>query len=208
MNKIKRAAKVFLQDELKGKIGYIDIKGYLQRIGYQIILYNIEDDFTLLNKYGINTNELNVNAFTLCTDNFKAVFIDDRVTSDNVIYSLLHEIGHIVLRHLENESICTNSRLQDMQADVFAYEVLNYKTNKHIYINFFIILLLTLVLGITIYSKNQNVQQKEQIEMVYITSSGVRYHCENCIYIKGKNCSALTVEQAKKNYTPCKVCNP
>lgn len=201
MDRIKRTAKVFRHKGLKGKVNYDTIKECLQKMGYSIIFYDVNDDFALLNKYGIDTKELNANAFTLCTGEFQTVFINSKVTSDNVIYSLLHEVGHILLKHLEQDGTYPNVRLQDMQADAFAYEVLNYKSKKHIYI---IVVMIFLIL----FGFCMGVHRTSQSEMVYVTSSGTKYHRETCIYVYGKECSALTVEQAKKNYTPCKVCNP
>ena len=43
---------------------------------------------------------------------------------------------------------------------------------------------------------------------VYVTQNGKKYHRENCMYVAGRDCSALTIEQAEKEYEPCKVCNP
>lgn len=127
------------------------------------------------------------------------------MTSDNIIYSLLHEVGHIVLGHLNKE--CVNIRLLDMQADAFAYEVLNNESKRYVYINFSVVFLALLWFFVGIYNTNQNTNLSKH-ETVYITSTGIKYHRNNCIYVNEKNCSALSIEQAKKNYTPCKVCNP
>lgn len=207
MDIIKRTARVFRRNNLKGKVSYDSLKEYLQNKGYSVIVYDINSDLALLGKYGINAAELNANAFTLCTDDFKAVFIDNRVSTDNVVYSLLHEVGHIVLKHLEQDSTYANVRLLDMQAEAFAYEVLSYKSKKHIYITVIMMFFISLSLGIGKYNMTRETVKTES-EMVYVTASGTKYHRKNCIYVYNKECSALTAEQAKKNYTPCKVCNP
>lgn len=43
--------------------------------------------------------------------------------------------------------------------------------------------------------------------IVYISPTGTKYHKEGCADL-GKNKTALRLENAKKNYLPCKVCNP
>jgi competence protein ComEC len=44
--------------------------------------------------------------------------------------------------------------------------------------------------------------------VVYITSSGTKYHVDGCRYL-GENKIPISLSEAKtKGYTPCKVCNP
>lgn len=44
-------------------------------------------------------------------------------------------------------------------------------------------------------------------DTVYITKYGIKYHKENCYYIKNSETITLTVEQAKQQgYSPCAVC--
>ena len=43
--------------------------------------------------------------------------------------------------------------------------------------------------------------------IVYVTKSGTKYHREGCRYLD-KSAIPITLEEAKKKYEPCKVCNP
>lgn len=47
-----------------------------------------------------------------------------------------------------------------------------------------------------------------QVEYVYVTSSGKKYHRSSCRTIKNSKVTQLTKEQAQKKYDACKVCNP
>lgn len=46
-------------------------------------------------------------------------------------------------------------------------------------------------------------------ELVYVTKTGTRYHKADCRYVRNnKTSKSITAEEAKTDYTPCKVCNP
>ena len=199
MKDIIRTAKIFKCRELKGRVNLESIKNYLQSKGYTVNFYDVEKDNKLLTKYGLNEYAKTVHAFTVCSKELKAVFIDKQIKKEKIIYSLLHETAHIVLNHLDKTKVGNNDRLYDMQAEAFAYEVLNHKSKTHIYA---IIAVILLVFGIGIY-KNIN-----DSKMVYVTSTGAKYHRENCIHVQNIDCTVLTKGQARKNYDPCKVCNP
>lgn len=54
---------------------------------------------------------------------------------------------------------------------------------------------------------NEYIDNLEDTNKVYITSSGLKYHIYNCQYIKNRECTEVTIEYAKQlNYTPCQVC--
>lgn len=42
---------------------------------------------------------------------------------------------------------------------------------------------------------------------VYLTTTGSKYHCEGCRFLS-KSKIPITLEEAKKKYGPCSVCNP
>lgn len=199
MKDIIRTAKIFRRRELKGSVNFDNTKNYLLTKGYTVNFYDVEKDNELLTKYGLNEYAKTVHAFTVCSKELKAVFIDKQIATEKIIYSLLHETAHIVLNHLDKTKVGNNDRLQDMQAEAFAYEVLNHKSKTHMYA---IIVVILLVFGIGMY---QNIINSK---MVYVTSTGEKYHRENCIHVQNVDCTVLTKGQASKNYDPCKVCNP
>jgi competence protein ComEC len=43
--------------------------------------------------------------------------------------------------------------------------------------------------------------------VVYVTDTGHKYHREKCRYLK-QSSNKITLSEAKKKYTPCKVCKP
>lgn len=68
------------------------------------------------------------------------------------------------------------------------------------------------VLGIVQKLQNQSFSNKSSkleqvlIEMVYVTSSGKKYHKQDCSLLRGQ-ANAISIEQAKKKgLEPCKIC--
>ncbi len=48
---------------------------------------------------------------------------------------------------------------------------------------------------------------KKSVTYVYITETGSKYHRANCRYLWNSKIK-ISKSSAKKNYTPCSVCNP
>ena len=171
----------------------------------------------LLRKYGLPRTFQNKDAFTVIDDDMTLIYIKSDASPEDKLYLLLHEVGHIELNHLEMSTLTCSSRLHDIEADAFAYTVLNPpKVNIRLTVT---VLILTAFLGFCLGTHTvpqetpvstsvYQTEQVEEIEYVYITPTGRKYHEENCMYVKNKNCTKLIIEEAQKNYEPCSVCNP
>ena len=64
--------------------------------------------------------------------------------------------------------------------------------------------------GNGVYSNRQDVgiyEQKLNEEVVYVTRTGVKYHVDGCRYLR-KSKIPLSLEEAKKSYGACKICQP
>ena len=44
--------------------------------------------------------------------------------------------------------------------------------------------------------------------IVYITTTGTKYHKENCQYLKYSKCRTLLEDAKNAYYQPCSACNP
>ncbi len=51
------------------------------------------------------------------------------------------------------------------------------------------------------------IQKKTESVTVYVTRTGSKYHRAGCRYLK-KSSIPMSLEEAKKRYSPCSVCNP
>lgn len=233
---IYKTAKHFIKKDLKYDINFKTVSAYLQNIGFAIVPYTRDKDNEILVKYNLLEFSKTVRGFTVFRKDFKAVFIDSSIASEEKLCVLLHETAHIILNHIDKKDL-KDERTLEMEADAFAYAVLNYKRNyKPLY--FAICLVLASVISATAgynlhsddtpppeqYSvpiSNSITPTTEQTEtqapvinennteFVYVTKSGTRYHKANCQYVRNNNtATAIKADEADKRYTPCKVCNP
>ena len=228
MKKIKQAAKKYLKaakrKDLSGAVAY------LTSLGYSIVLFNTPDGDEMVKAYGFDWEKDNLKAFTCCEENgISAVFIDGNLHNNDKAYLLLHEIGHILLKHIGDGRIKHRDKLySDIEAETFVYEVLNYKNNTGKIASVALAILLSFASGYVlnyhpepaIAARTQNVYMPAPTKtvetpadalenVVYVTSSGTKYHLKSCRYVKNKtNIIELSRDQAQKKHTPCSVCNP
>jgi len=223
---LQKIAKRIRRD-LKKQINPDAIVKYLQNIGYSVIFFN--DDSEYLNHDNLIEYSCDKNAFVFISQDLKAVYIRETLTSDEILRSLLHETSHILLGHLDERDVFRNKRKEEMEAETLAYSILNPQKNFGILKTIFLCIVIFLI-GFTIphITAVQNTtandvaepihiqtqtaadaQTDEKVtETVYVTSSGTKYHRSDCRYIKEKNCNVYTREEAKTKYAPCSVCKP
>lgn len=205
MNKLKKTAKM-VRKEIKNQVTTESIIQYLQNLGYAVIFYNENNE--ILKQHSLTEYAKTVNAFTLRSENLKAVFIKEDLSEEDMRYSILHETSHIVLGHLEKREVLRNKRKEEMDAEVLAYNILTpSKSSRFLLIS--ILLVFCLIFTISIFTRPQSIPVSYSTleEYVYITSSGSKYHRENCIHTQNKDCAKMSVKEAQKTYQPCKICN-
>lgn len=220
-NPVIRAAQNFINKVLKGKTDINSITVYLQSIGYTVSLYENEEEDNLIEKYELDNRIKLVHAFTATEGNARFVYVNNSLSSENKRYAILHEASHIILGHLDSDDLVVDERLREMEAEAFAYTVLNPPKQRRTIPALLVTTVLMLVVNLipspsaiqtSTFSSSQAVNTpafvENQIEYVYITLNGKKYHRENCFYKKGKECTMLSKKEALKNYEPCLVCNP
>lgn len=213
-NTVKRTVRDFINKSLKGKNDIHSLTAYLQSKGYAICLYANEEEDALIEMHDLDRRVKSVHAFTIVDGNSKTVYVNDSLSAENKTYSIAHETGHIVLGHLDSDAVVVNSRLQEMETEAFAYELLTYKrtfTRFHLAIALLVVALL-FIFGITcIFDTNvvqTNLSSGATNNVVYITPSGDKYHRESCMYVNHTTSTAATKTEAKRTHEPCLVCNP
>jgi len=106
--------------KLKGRTDFVSVEEYLNDVGYKVIFFNTNAGDTELARYCLTEKAQNTNAFTYC-GTAKIIFINNNISPEDKVYSLYHEMGHIMLGHLECRRIgTTNKILLDIQADAFS----------------------------------------------------------------------------------------
>ena len=204
----KLAVKKFIR-KVK-KVDFINSEKFANSLGYDVDLFNIEIDTEKLKMYGAEKYAATHKAFTLTSVHI--IFISDRLSIQERLYLLLHEIAHILLGHIgDGKSYARDKILIDVEANSFVNEVLNYKriSSKQI-----VCTVIALLLGVTVgyfapHKQPTLPAYRESVsETVFVTQSGNRFHKSDCRYIKDKKCTKLDRSEAVKKYAPCSVCNP
>ena len=131
-NKTKKAAKTFIK-AVKGEINYVSAGRFAcNELKYTIILFNTPNGDIEISRYNLHEKAEKNKAFTYCSA-AHLIFIDNKSSGEDKLYLLLHEIGHILLKHVGNgDSHEQNKILLDIEADAFVYTVLNYQNKNNI----------------------------------------------------------------------------
>ena len=210
MRHLQKVAVKFIKHDLRGRADLRALIKFLQKTGYTVIFFSDTENIELLSRLDLLEYSKGKNAFTVQSKNLKAVFLRKDCSEHERLCSIAHETAHIKLGHLNKEDIERNTRCEEMEAEAFAYAVLNYKHS--VAVPFSLIAFTVICLG-TLWLSTHNPPQGtstvfQEEEIVYITPSGHKYHRGTCFYTKDKDCTALTLSEARKTHTPCKVCIP
>lgn len=215
------------------KLDEIHIRQYLERQGYEILYLKTERANQVLKK--LELEDIDNESFVYDGGRFKYVFLGKAKNDDDKLMALLHECGHIELKH---KSI---SKYHEAQAWSFAYNL----TAIHLkLLKFFVTVALSAIITFALVNINvdnssapsstpAHTQSDDKVtpepessndtvpdvtsdtlsesdasasDIVYVTPSGEKYHVAGCRYIKGKDVKELTESEAKTDYLPCKIC--
>ena len=228
--KIKKALKA-------RKLNIKNVETIIMDCGYTVIYFNTPMGDSEISRYYLDTEKATLKAFTYY-ENARIVFVDNNLHTEDKLYLLLHELGHIVLEHLEENNIMTkNTYLMDIEADNFAYSII-YRDNKVlvcVLLSAVLISISVLTAGMINATKNtvttyNNVESSKvsddteipvtnsnpetatesevESEFVYVTPSGNKFHRADCYYIKNRTTTELSRTKAATRYAPCAVCEP
>ena len=213
------------------------IKAKINDFGYKIVYYshlcNSKDVEKLLSDLKVTDFAATVNSFLYCGKEVKVVFIREDFSEDMQFKLLTHELGHIIRNSMD--IVCPGEA--DTADEFFANEFTHYVLHPPLYVKLFIslkqhtllyLLSLFAIIGVLVvsglhYSVSRrripaanpaavtttlNGVKTDDPNMLYVSTSGAKFHRYNCMYIKGKsNLIALTYEEADKSkYQPCRVC--
>lgn len=200
---IEKAAKKFLFG-VRGNVDFVSSEAYINAFGYRVYFYNTAVGDREIERYSLGEKAARVKAFAFCGP-AKLIFIDGNASAEDKLYLLLHEIGHIVLGHLDDGRLMARSGiLCDIDANCFAHCVLNpvKKGGRRIAAVAACVLLISSWAWYA--STIPGTPQKE----VYITATGAKYHKNGCVHIRGTENAVIGKSEAQKLFEPCAVCNP
>lgn len=193
MNHVKHTAMTFIRkNNLKfHKISLKSLITVAQKNGFIVKSYS--ECRTIMIAFGIYDEVLNADSVSLVDSKGNVIiFISDSLSEEKQLFTLAHEIGHILLKHCNDTN---DKQRQEDEADAFARYLLNkYLPKKSITLMSAIITVIFSALFIsvnlfqvhshrTIPASTEN-NSTSELEMYYYTPSGKVYHLyKDCSYI-------------------------
>lgn len=220
-NDIKSKAKEFLRKYKLSEVTLADLLKIISSMGYTLVEYNnIYNDSTvsaLIDSLGVEQMTQKSKGFTFADRLRRVVFLNEDLSDDEKVLVLAHEVGHIYCNHFSNSPIIGRDVIEEHEANEFSHYILNVSKSRKISLFMkkkrkFLIISLTVLIAtaaaLTVFfsvSSNQKYYGE-----YYITSTGKKYHKNECIFIKDKtNTHRITVEEFESGeYEPCDICLP
>lgn len=223
---IRQKASDFFKKFSVGQLSLDSLLKVFQNQGFDIIEYscskNSESVNALISALDIEKYLSDGKAFAYKSDDIKLIFICEDLTTDEKLYALAHEEGHVFCGHLLDGNVLYSVE-EEQEANEFAHYVLHpsvfqkaksfIKQNKKLSIAIICLALVIIMMipcSIHIFtSKDKPVYSETYNGNYYITQSGTKYHRNDCVYVQGRKTQILTEKKLESgNYEPCKVCLP
>lgn len=126
---IKKAVRQLLK-ETGRKIDFVSLERYAESKGYKVIFFNTPAGDREVERYNLWEDTRITNAFVYKSTG-RIIFIDNNCSAEEKVYLLYHEMGHIVLKHIDYKRLSMfNKVLLGIEADTFAYFLLNAPGTK------------------------------------------------------------------------------
>lgn len=220
-NNIRAAARSFLNEYKLNEVTLDNLKQIIKSQGYTIVefnnIFNEENVTQIIDALGVNEQVEKTKGFTYADSKRRIVFLNEDLSNREKLLVLAHEEGHIYCNHFSYVPIIGRDVVEEHEANEFTHYILNNSIGQKIGIIIKkrrkpIIISLAIILAILIGMVVVGVIQKEQSYYgdYYMTSTGNKYHEEECIFVKDKtNIHRMTVEEFESGeYEPCEICLP
>ena len=220
-NNIKAKAKAFLNEYKLNEVTLQDLRKIITGQGYTIIefnrIFNDENVTKLIEALGVGEIADKSRGFTYADKQRRLVFVDEDLSDDEKRLVLAHEEGHIYCEHLSSCPIIGKDVIEEHEANEFTHYILNVSTvqktanlikNHKKIIGIAGVVLIASAISLIVF----NTIRKEQnyYGEYYLTSTGNKYHEEQCIFVKDKTTTRrMTVEEFESGeYDRCAICLP
>lgn len=101
------------------------LRRLIQRRGFALASYS--EAAELIRIFELSAYASSFPAFTFISDDIRVVLYSDELSTSDKLFSLAHELGHIVLQH-SAEGVrgltVEHPNAQELEADIFAYQIL------------------------------------------------------------------------------------
>ena len=217
---IRKKAKAFRKQYRLDEITYEKLSYVFRKQGFTIIEFNpvLNDDdvATVIRNLNLDEAVKRSRGFLYMDGNFRLVFVNEKLTTDEKTLVLAHEEGHYYCGHILQKSYLGTDVIEEYEANEFVHYLLekNYRERiSHFAKNYrkrFIAAIICIILvaggGIAI---KQYHDWKIYEGTYFVTVHGEKYHLRNCVTIQGHKTRRLTKEDIDSGkYEPCSVCMP
>lgn len=213
-NEIEQRVKQFKKEIGSNTVNYENLCKAVEARGYTIVefnnIYNDEEVQNLIDALEISEMIMRTRGLTYVDNNYRLVFVHEDLTEQEKLIVLAHEAGHICLEHLKK----TTSIGKDVQEEYETNEFVHFLLKRNRFTKWarvIIVALITLVVIIVGVEAVTLLKGKPKTySNYYITTTGDKYHEQECIFIKGKEDVHQMTEEEYENgeYKPCGICLP
>lgn len=209
--------------KLHKDLSFESVRFYYEKKGWHVIFFTENEQ--LISRLGLS-DRITEKGFIYSNEFKKYIFINANLSAKEKRNAIFHEAGHIELNH-DFSDLCNEAK--EREAQEFANELIKYASEnkkslgKHNKIVSAVALVAIAILFYFIGSKTSTWQKNNsntvntvapaedtsdtQLQYVYVTPSGKKYHTKNCYYIRNnKTLQKIDLKTAKQNYLPCSNC--
>ena len=218
---IKKKVRQFKKEfGISGQVDNHALEDILEKQGFTIIYFspaaNDPDVETLIQSLKLMDFTSRSNGFLYADENFRLVFVNEKLSEEERLIVLAHEEGHYYCGHAEKRKIVGHDAHEEYEANEFAHYLLNQPVTRQItdivvhYRRIIGVCVLIAAIALGGFYASKIINEKRMYEgEFYVTATGEKYHRKNCVTIEGHEVRRLTKEDVKSgNYQPCGVCFP
>lgn len=143
------------------------------------------------------------------------IFVREKLTAEEKLLVIAHELGHILLGHLKGAASVYVGASEEYEANEFVHYLMNAAPLLRIKIKMrekrravvgIAAAVIIIAAGICTAA---SIMKYDSAADYYITETGEKYHQADCVTIRGKKVHKMTEEERESGkYTPCAVCLP
>ncbi len=217
---VKKLVRQYRKEFNIHDITVASLEAAFQKQGFTIIdfnpVLNDPDVDTVLKTLKLQDSIAHSNGFIYVDNNYRLVFLNEKMNEEERCVVLAHEEGHYYCGHMISGNIVGKDVMDELEANEFAHYLLHGTLGSHILHTVSkyrkVLIIGTLIAGIAIGGSMvfRKIRDQQLYEgEYYVTTHGTKYHLKNCVTIQGHSTKRLTKEDVENGtYEPCSVCQP
>ena len=217
---VKRRVKAFRREYKVEEVTAESLQEIFQKQGFMIIEYNPvindPDVTTVIENLGLKEMIVHGNGFLYTDENYRLVFVNEKLNEEEKRILLAHEQGHYYCGHSSTKNIVGRNVQEEYEANEFAHYLLQRSVKQAVsdtasrYKKQLIVGIILIGLAIGSYAAAKEYRDRQLYEgEYYVTMHGEKYHKLSCVTIQGHETRRLTKEDIETgSYEPCSVCQP